>query len=122
MPFYTAAVCYRFGFSCPSAAKRLRLEIGSWAGSVVTVAIDGQPVGTLRHPPYHLSCPPLAAGVHTLALTVVGNMRNLMGPHFANGLANAWTWEKCPPSTPPGRDYQFKPSGLIDTPRLVAVC
>ncbi len=119
LPFYPASVRYRFAFALTEAHERLRLQLGDWAGSVVGVELDDAEVGAIMHPPYTLNVAhTVPAGKHTLTLNVVGNMRNMMGPHHTEGLPGAWTWEASPSAQPPGVQYHTCSSGLQDTPKL----
>jgi hypothetical protein len=72
-------------------------------------------------PPFELALPePISPGSHRLSIDVIGNMRNMMGPHFDDGLPIASSWDKCPPSMPPGDRYRIQPSGLLGMPVLRA--
>jgi hypothetical protein len=120
MPFYPHGVRYTWRIALPRAADTLRLELSAWAGAVADVRLDGRPAGTILHPPYALEISgPIRKGRHALAVEVIGNMRNMLGPHFSEGLAGPWSWEWGPPaSTPPGDAYARQASGLLEPPTL----
>ncbi len=62
----------------------------------------------------------LGAGEHELAIDIFGNMRNVLGPPFDDGLPGIWTWERDPEHAPPGDAYRFFPCGLMGRPDLRA--
>jgi len=120
MPFYPHGVRYTWHVTIPRSADRLRLELGSWAGSVTHVRLDGRAVGAILHPPYTMEMAgPIRKGRHKLTVEVIGNMRNMLGPHFSEGHAGPWSWQWGPPAaTPPGDAYTRQPSGLMELPTL----
>jgi len=120
MPFYAGTVRYRFGFALDVRAPSLELRIPAWAGSVVAVSLDRGDAGIVAHPPHALTLRDVSTGPHTLDLDVVGNMRNMMGPHHSEGLPGRWTWANAPAEQPPGSAYGTWPSGLLRMPELRA--
>jgi hypothetical protein len=122
LPFYPHGVRYAWPFVLDRPAARLRLKLGQWAGSVASVLLDGKQAGAILHPPYALEIAgPVAGGSHEIAVEVIGNMRNMLGPHFNEGHAGPWSWQwGAPEASPPGKAYTLQPSGLLDTPRLSA--
>ncbi len=119
MPFYHRKVRYRYGFQADAPCDGLDLELGDWAGAVADVSLDGESAGVILHPPYSLRMDrSISAGRHELAVDVVGNMRNFMGPHFVDGLPGIWSYRPAPAHTPPGEAYKKKPSGLMVPPKL----
>jgi hypothetical protein len=120
LPFYPDVVRYEFRFQLPQVAH-LALRLPEWRGSVAIVRLDGQEAGKVMGPAFELALPgPVSPGSHRLSIDVIGNMRNMMGPHFDEGLPIASTWEKCPPHMPPGDRYRTQPSGLLAMPVLLA--
>ena len=61
----------------------------------------------------------LAAGQHTLAIDVLGNMKNMMGSHHIEALPLRWTYEYAPQPMPPGKSYKLTPTGLLTDPELL---
>ncbi|MFL7807874.1 MAG: hypothetical protein AB8I80_04560, partial [Anaerolineae bacterium] len=120
MPFYPDAVRYAFRFELPQETQ-LVLRLPEWQGSVAVVQLDGQEAGTIRTVPFELVLPArVSPGLHELSIDVLGNMRNMMGPHFDDGLPIASSWFRCPPHMPPGGTYRIQPSGLLNMPVLRA--
>jgi hypothetical protein len=121
MPFYVGAVRYRMPFELERGAARLSVKLGGWSGSVARVALDGVRAGAIAWPPFELSvATPVAAGAHELAVDVVGNMKNLMGPHFNDGPPGVWSWRQCPRRAPDGTEYRFQSSGMMVVPSVTA--
>ncbi len=119
MPFYHNAVRCRFPFDLPEPTTSLRVTLPEWQGSVIALRLDGEECGVVYpHDRFADVRGEFAAGPHELALDVVGNMRNLMGPHHAEGLPGPWTWIQCPDHMPPGSEYRRWPSGLYGAPEL----
>jgi hypothetical protein len=119
LPFYPDAVRYSFAFRLVESRASLSLALGSWAGSVATARIDSADPVVIYPRTDRVSLPgPFAAGDHGLAVDVYGNMRNMMGPHHAEGLPGPWTWIQCPEHMPPGGNYMLQPSGLHGIPRI----
>lgn len=117
LSFYPGAVRYTFSFTLDSTAEALEVQLGEWAGAVADIHVDGSSRGVIMHPPYRLEVPgPFAAGQHEVAIDIVGNMKNMMGPHHAEGLPGPWTWDRCPERQPAGRDYRFVRTGLMTAP------
>jgi hypothetical protein len=117
-PFDPSGIAYVYGVECPEATDGLTLRLGEWAGSVVTVRWDGRRVGEILHPPFELTLPAAQAGGHRLEIEVVGNMRNMMGPHFGSGVTGVWSYEFYPSQAPAGGEYQLIPTGLMETPSV----
>jgi hypothetical protein len=115
--FYPGAVRYSFPFMLDQTAEALEVQLGEWAGTVAAVQVDGGEQGVIMHPPYRVQLVgPFLAGQHELRIEVTGNMRNMMGPHHADGLAGAWTWDRCPVHQPAGDRYQFVRTGMLGPP------
>ncbi len=93
--------------------------------NAIRVAVNGRPVTTVMWAPYSVDLTPyLVEGENTVSLTLVGNLRNLMGPHhhpdgelYFVGPFNfyeepcIWNDYQPFPYTP---KYSFVDTGLID--------
>jgi hypothetical protein len=120
LPFYAGEVAYRYTFSLEKPTDHLALSLPAWSGSVATVRTDGADVGVIAWPPDRLEFRrPFDVGVHRLELIVAGNMKNMMGPHFSDGLPGIWSWRWSGQKTQPSRNYKFAPCGLREDPALV---
>jgi hypothetical protein len=121
MPFYCWSVLSEYPFKLASAAAGLHVSLPAWSGSAARISIDGEPAGTILYPPDELLIArPLSPGGHRLGVEIVGNMKNLMGPFFNDGLPGPWSWEQSPAAAPPGSAYRFYACGL-DKPPTVSV-
>jgi hypothetical protein len=120
-PFYPAGVRYAFSFHLDAPADALVLQLHNWGGSVATVDLQGRNVGEILHPPFALEIQaPLESGDHTLGIEVLGNVRNMMGPHFGTGLTGPWAYESYPMEQPEGNEYKLIATGLFEPPSLLA--
>ena len=114
--FYPGKARYQFAFTAQSPGYAI-VTMPEFEGSAAGVQIDdGDPVWvfaagqTIRGP--------VSAGRHRLDILLCGNLKNLLGPHFSDGLPGAWSWEECPPSQPPGKQYRFYSTGLARAPHI----
>jgi hypothetical protein len=118
-PFYSQGVAYteRFSVATPSGSYRVRL--GRWLGSVAKVTVNGTPAGEILSSPWTLDVTRLVrAGSNDVEVTVVGTLKNTLGPHHGNpGLGSAWPgmFQKAPtPGPPPGTGYSTVGYGLFE--------
>jgi hypothetical protein len=119
LPFYPGNVIYEYEFSLARPTEAVAVSLPKWQGSVARVRIDGAYLGPIAWPPDRLAVEhALKPGAHTLAIEVSGNFKNMLGPHFNDGLPGIWSWSNCPATTPPGKRYRFYPSGLDEPPKL----
>jgi hypothetical protein len=123
-PFYSQGVAYtqRFAVAKPSGTYRVRL--GRWLGSVATVTVNGTPAGEIYSSPWTLDVTKLVrAGSNDVEVTVVGTLKNTLGPHHGNPpLGSAWPsmFQKAPnPGPPPGANYSTVGYGLFEPFALV---
>jgi hypothetical protein len=119
LPFYPWGVRYAATFDLPSPAEGLTVDLPAWEGSSARVSVDGAEAGYIVWPPHQLEAAVrLESGAHELAVDVTGNMKNLLGPHFSEGLPGIWSWEECPEHQPAGSAYRFLSCGLREPPAL----
>jgi hypothetical protein len=116
------AYTQRFTVAKPSGTYRVRL--GRWLGSVATVTVNGTPAGEIYSSPWTLDVTKLVrAGSNDIEVTVVGTLKNTLGPHHGNPpLGTAWPsmFQKAPnPGPPPGANYSTVGYGLFEPFALV---
>ncbi len=113
MPFYNESVKYIAQFVLDDDTDQIDILINDWNGSVVSLEIDGKNYGEKLWPPYSFSLKsPFKKGTHYVSIEVVGNIGNLMGPHFKDDVPVAWTWLDSPDKEPHGSKYKISPYGL----------
>ncbi|MFP4358134.1 MAG: hypothetical protein ACLFSZ_06830 [Puniceicoccaceae bacterium] len=119
-PFEPFGLRYAFTFELNTAAQGLEIDLADRIdASLAEIFLDGRPVGRLYNDPWRLDLPQsLEAGTHRLEILVRGNLKNLLGPHFSDGLSGPWSWEYSPRSQPAGADYRRFPSGLTSLPAV----
>jgi len=121
LPFYPRAVDYHFRFILDRSAARLQVKLPFAHASAFEVAVDDQPAVPVVHIPHEaLLNGPFEPGSHRLRVRAHGNLKNMMGPHFSDGLPGGWSWEAAPEELPPGEEYRVYPTGLFSTPQLKA--
>ena len=113
LPFYKDSVKYNARFELESDTDKLKISFGDCKCSVVSLEIDGKNYGANLWPPYSFSLKsPFKKGTHSISIEVVGNVGNLMGPHFRDGYPIAWVWTYSPDKEPAGDEYKIFPYGL----------
>ncbi|MCX7818049.1 MAG: glycosyl hydrolase [Kiritimatiellae bacterium] len=118
LPTYAGRVEYSADVEM-TAGEPLRVRLPSWWGTVAEVRVADRSAGLIAAPPYELELPAdLPAGRHTIAVTVVGTLKNLLGPFHAGpvrGLASPFNMAQAPRGDPPpGAAYDVIPCGLFE--------
>ncbi len=118
LPFYAAGVAYREEFEL-TEGDRYRVVLPAWYGSVAKVTVNGKPAGYISAPPYELEVTPeVVTGRNTIEVTVIGTLKNTLGPHHGNpplGIAWPAMFQKGPePGPPPGSAYSVVGYGLFE--------
>ncbi len=117
--FYPAGVRYDYTFELSEHVDGLTVQLNNWGGSVVVVHWQGESAGEILHPPFSLEIDqPVPAGSHSLGIEVLGNVRNMMGPHFGTGLTGPWAYEAYPMTQPEGNEYKLIATGLFEPPTV----
>jgi hypothetical protein len=121
--FYADAVSYETGLTVPAGSDRLRVTLGEWKGSVVSVLLDGRQVGLIAWEPWSAEFA-AGPGKHTLTVRVVSTPRNLFGPFHNSGKPRmrAWpaAWADFPEHQPAGQLYDVLDYGLMSPPVVEA--
>lgn len=118
LPCYRGSVSYRFAVDIPESSKHWKISLPDYNGALALVELDGKPLGHAAFPPYAVEGVAPKAGTHELTVTVVGDLRGLLGPHFTNGLPQYFAWRICPDHQPPGSEYQVSAHGLKAVPTI----
>jgi hypothetical protein len=117
MPFYSRGIAYTRTFTVEKPAARFEVGLGEWKGTIAEVTVNDSPAGTIAYPPYRLDVSGLIKeGNNTVTVTVIGSLKNLLGPHHNNppaGMAISPFWRGVK-SYPPGTEYQILPYGLME--------
>jgi hypothetical protein len=119
LPFYPQRVAYRYTFTLNEPAAGVAVTLPEWSGSAAWVRLDGEEAGVIAWPPDRLEVKQaLAPGNHTLEVVVAGNLKNMLGPHFSEGLPGIWSWRWPGKERQPPEKYLFAPTGLVRPPFL----
>ena len=121
MPFYGGNITYITEFEGDGSDKTV--EISRYAGSLITVRLDGKEMGAIIYPPARLDLGNVPEGKHTLELTLYGNRANTFGTlHNVDEdipYCNAAAW-----ITRGGRfwcpEYVTKRMGILTSPRMLS--
>ncbi|MDR2657600.1 MAG: hypothetical protein LBB86_07225, partial [Oscillospiraceae bacterium] len=117
LPFYAGNVTYEMPLELESD-ERVTLEIPQYRNPLLSVAVDGAPVGKIIYAPYTLTFD-AKAGSHTISVTAYGNRANAFGAvHNANP-AEHWhgpsAWETVGDSW--SEEYRLWPTGILISPK-----
>jgi hypothetical protein len=118
-PFYAAGVVYRqpFEFAEKPSGKFL-VTLPDWHGSVAKVTVNGKHSGWISAPPWQCDVTAqLKRGANAVEVTVIGTLKNTLGPHHGNPqLGAAWPsqFRRSPEGgLPAGNNYHTVAYGLF---------
>jgi hypothetical protein len=119
LPLYNAGVAYRERIKVKTLSGRYAVALTNWCGSVAKVTVNGRPVGFIDAPPWECDVTGwLKRGENDIEVTVIGTLKNTLGPHHGNpALGAAWpaNFQKAPQSgPPPGVQYSTVAYGLFE--------
>ncbi|HEY5915632.1 MAG TPA: glycosyl hydrolase [Verrucomicrobiae bacterium] len=118
-PFYGAGVSYRERFEVKAKSGRYKVVLPDWLGSIAKVTVNGKAGGFIDAQPYECEVTKqIRAGRNDIEVTVVGTLKNTLGPHHGNPkLGAAWpsAFQQGPEQgPPPGRRYSTVGYGLFE--------
>ncbi len=118
-PFYSEGVAYRQSFDVADRSGRFTLRLPKWYGAVARVEVNGREAGWITSPPWECDVTrQVKRGANTVEITVIGTLRNTLGPHHGNhALGSAWPsmFQNGPASgLPPGDRYSTVGYGLFE--------
>ena len=124
LPFYSEGATYSETFHVAGKNGEYRVQLGRWHGSVARVRVNGHAAGVIYSAPWTVDATPwIAAGDNTIEVTVVGTLKNTLGPHHGDPpLGTAWPamFQKGPsPGPPPGSQYATVGYGLFEPFALI---
>jgi hypothetical protein len=117
-PLYGAGVTYTMQFPVKSVAGRYRVRLPEWYGAVAKVTVNGKLAGYAYGQPTECDVTDaVTAGNNSIAVTVIGTLKNTLGPHHDNpplGIASPGSFSKGPETGPPaGASYSTLEYGLF---------
>jgi hypothetical protein len=118
-PFYSAGVAYKERFELVKPAGEYKVALRDWYGSVAKVTVNGKAAGYIDAPPWECEVTKLLRrGGNDVEVTVIGTLKNTLGPHHGNpALGAAWpgSFHVGPsPGPPPGEKYSTVAYGLFE--------
>ena len=117
-PFYSGNIRYKF--KAVSSGGKLCLCVNHYAGSLVSVYVDGSYVGDIVYPPYILEIK-CDDGEHTVELLLFNHRYNTFGPvhldveNYNWHGPNAWRTQGDEWSY----EYKLKNTGILTAPRIL---
>jgi hypothetical protein len=122
MPFYSWGVTYSQMFDLDNPEGHYFVSLNNWNGTVAEVRVNGNPATPVAFPPYRSDVTDLIKpGINKIDITVIGSLKNLLGPHFNNpepGFVSPWSFRNVK-SYPAGKDYQLIDYGLREEFQLI---
>lgn len=121
MPFYGGNLTYRLPVDMPFAGGRLKVRVPAYRGALVKAALDGKPLGRIVFAPYEASAEEVAAGPHTLELTLYSNRFNTFGSLHNINTADRWYGFTHWRSTGDAwcEEYRLKETGILAGPEIL---
>ncbi len=117
LPFYSQNVKYTASFVLDDRTP-VRVKLGAWSGTVLTVEVNGKQAGTIFKQPYELRIDPyVRKGENSISIKVTGSLKNLFGPHHnvsQRGPVTPWSFKTAPAGQPSGVDYNLVDYGLFE--------
>lgn len=117
MPFYSWGVTYSKEFNAATPEDRYAVALGRWNGTIAEVTVNGKPSGVIAFPPYQADITRnVKPGVNKIEITVIGSLKNLLGPHHnkpAAGIASPGMWRNIK-TYPAGKNYKMFDYGLME--------
>jgi len=116
LPFYSWEMSYSKNYQITDPQSTYFIQLDEWNGSVAEVWVNNQKAGIIATQPYKLNISPsLHEGDNKIDIRVVGNLKNLLGPHHNNpqlGFIRPWYWSNVKGEIP-GEGYQLLDYGLM---------
>jgi hypothetical protein len=118
LPFYGGNVTYK----CMVYSKggSARLEATYFRCPLLSVKLDGKPVGRIAYAPYVLDLGILTEGRHELEITAFGNRVNTFGCLHNADETMEWfgpdAWRTVGAAY--SHEYRFKPAGILKAPAV----
>ncbi len=118
-PFYAEGVTYRRTFRVNERDGRFAVGLPSWYGAVAKVEVNGKLAGWIRSAPWECDVTSsMRRGDNVVAVTVIGTLKNTLGPHHGNPpLGSAWPgmFQRSPGTGQPSGDaYHTVGYGLFE--------
>ena len=88
MPFFGQSVKYSKTIIVEKGGK-FEIELPKWSGTVAAVNINGKEVGIIQARPYSFTAE-LNEGENTIDITVIGSLKNTLGPHHVTAPNGSW--------------------------------
>ncbi|MBC9930180.1 glycosyl hydrolase [Chitinophaga qingshengii] len=115
MPLYSQGITYTKTFQADHPGAAYAVELGAWKGSVAAVKVNDSLAGIITAEPDRLDISGFVKkGTNTVAVTVIGSLKNLLGPFYnkpAPGLVDPGKWYNVK-TQPPGNEYDIYDYGL----------
>ena len=116
-PFYSWGVKYSKKYNIKDLNTTYFVKLKKWTGTVAEVHVNGVKAGIIAYDPYQLNIAPyLKEGDNNIEVTIIGSLKNLLGPHYRNpapGLVTPGHFFNVIDQIP-GVEYQLHDYGLME--------
>jgi hypothetical protein len=121
-PLYAQGITYVKECNLTDTKGGYAIQLGDWKGTVATVKVNGVQAGIIIAEPNMLEISRyLKKGNNRIEVTVIGSLKNLLGPHHNNpkpGLVGPGHWSNVK-THPSGSEYQLYDYGLMQDFQVV---
>ncbi len=122
LPTYGNGIAYQKDISIIDSKKVFLLQLRGFKGTVAGVKVNGKEAGIIYSEPYSLDLTGLLKnGQNKIEVTVVGSLRNLLGPHYGTprpGYMGPDSWSNIKEMIP-GSQFNLFDYGLDDFDILI---
>ena len=114
LPFYSGKATYKFTF-LTAVSGRFSVRVPLFAAALLTVSLDGQPMGQIAYAPHRLDLGTLSPGIHSLEIEAYIGRHNSFG--YLHNCNTAFRWFGPDAWRTTGDEwtdsYMLKPCGLL---------
>jgi hypothetical protein len=125
LPFYAGNVTYHCRFDVVESKEESKPEVAisipHFVAPLLSLSVDGQPVGKIITEPRMLVLPPLNPGTHSLSITSFGNRENSFGTVHLPDEVTTWFGPNEFRTDRPGwwmNEYNVKRMGVLTVPQV----
>ena len=125
LPFYAGNITYHCRFdvseSKDESKPQVAISVPQFVAPLLSLIVDGNPVGKIMTEPRMLVLPPLSPGSHSLSITSFGNRENSFGTIHLPDEVTTWFGPNEFRTDRPGwwmNEYNVKRMGVLTVPQV----
>ncbi|MGN0233246.1 MAG: glycosyl hydrolase [Bacteroidaceae bacterium] len=116
---YAWGMDYTHHFNVTDLSHSYRVRLGEWKGSIAEVWVNGKKAGLVINSQTPDVTEYLRKGSNEITVRIIGSLKNLYGPHYADnqGIVSPWMWNGVETQRA-GKDYHLLHYGMFQDFRL----